>query len=332
MAAPLTDGRAHTLPTSIFYNIFVPNSSKRALEQAGVIAEQLSPLQQQAHLASVPVYYTFSGAVPPFTMPCGNTSKCVRLGNQHGDGEPNTLTHLFEHCRTRPSERVVYLHNKGSLHASRANRDLRQALTKAALSIDCTAGRRSSGASGCAVCGFEFRPQPQPAIPGNMWSADCSYIATLIPPRTFASRQALHVQLAQAQWFKRGAHARGRADKLAWQLNRSSWTAADRTAAEYWVLSHPNATPCDVRGSTALRTYREPAGYFTPVNRSWQTWRLTALQRVSATNPAIRLRVKRLHPFFGLEERLRQWQSLYNQTPGPHSWVWPFFRRTGPSA
>jgi hypothetical protein len=101
--------------------------------------------------------------------------------------EQVTLQRLHDFCHhitDNKSFRVVYLHNKGSLNdRDGQNQIWRRHMTAAVTSQDCLEPPDDA----CNVCGLQFWPQWSTFIPGNMWTAKCSYVKQLLPPNQFES-------------------------------------------------------------------------------------------------------------------------------------------------
>ena len=310
--------------TSVFYHIYAdPSLLSSVDQQARVVAQQLKVVKASP-LASSPLVFVTIGSpamasraisVAHAFYPHGGFK---HLGHHAVGWEDKTLQALYEHCAANPSKSVVYLHNKGSHHPSKTNSRLRAALTRAVLSAECAIypPHRRVGIQACDICGFRFRGDPMPNLQGNMWSADCKHIASLIAPAAFggalaAMHNVVDHNMTLKQWFKPA-----RSD-VSWQADRASWTGLDRTAYEYWVASHPNTKPCDVWGDTELEAGRRGGGYMLPTNRSWLLERRTFAGRETVSD----LR----HPWFALQGRLYQWQVLYGQAPEAKSWAWKFW-------
>ena len=304
---------------TLFYNIYVPPDSKDRPRARHILKEQLDMVKNATHLSGMTVRYAVIDSTgSPIPMPC-ERGQCTLLAHAQVGDESITLQPLFEHCVAHPSETVIYLHSKGSYHPSRANNLLRRALTRAALSPECTTLRQSVR-SACDICGLEFRPRPQATIPGNMWTADCAHIARLLSPLEF-SRQVTSL-IADANASIQGAAWRSRGD--AWQFDRASWTAMDRFSNEYWALSHPQTKPCDVRGFAQMVLVQKASSYMVPKDPNWHLHRLTALERnITSKDGGVVS-----HPWFSLHGRQHQWGYLYHQQPSADSWVWNAYKRS----
>lgn len=251
----------------------------------------------------------------------------------------------------KEQHRVVYLHNKGSLHRTTTNDNWRFILTEAALSELClrpnyyyyyltvsnssranttthTNHSRSTGpAPDCNLCGLQFFTQWTNFIPGNMFAATCDYIQQLIPPHLFQERleQAIgQVMLAKVK------------DQIQFELIPGNTVelqlanfGLDRYSDEHWIASHPTVRPCDCDASGYLWRYQQhrksihdlqlaPAPrHRGPPFRGADIIPPTAMHQVDAS--------KRLRDYVYLPGNLIKWHALYQQVPPPDSWAWTWF-------
>merc|ERR1719195_437933 len=153
-----------------------------------------------------------------------NCSKCYRGPHYNQGWEYHTHYELFKYCQRNPAEQVAYIHTKGSYNPrSNPGGRLRRFVMKGVTSKECynTTGK-------CNVCASRFSPSPHPHIPGNMWSAKCSYIQKLANPMWFQQNMSLVYAMPH------------RPHPQDWAIG------ANRFAAEHWVGSHPQLEPCDV--------------------------------------------------------------------------------------
>ena len=134
------------------------------------------------------------------------TTKFYKSGS-----EVITLHNLWEYCKIHadPKQKVVYLHSKGSFHATPENDKLRMFISRGALSKEC-----ATLPSTCNVCSSRMSPIPHPHTSGNMWLARCDYISRLMDPILFGN--------AMKNIAPTGTDCRG----------------VGRFAAEHWVHSH----------------------------------------------------------------------------------------------
>jgi hypothetical protein len=193
--------------THVFYNIFVPDdlsNGGRGTERAyRIVTEQLLQTAQSyvggyygsdafsengTNLPTVTVHYTTIGPTNLLTESemndpskfCGlyPNFRCRHLGHFVNGSEAYTLDQLRKYCVGHQSDRVVYLHSKGSYHHNRLNEGLRKALTFGATTKECVDPPDAS----CTVCGILFYTQFTTFVPGNMFAAKCDYVAKLLSP------------------------------------------------------------------------------------------------------------------------------------------------------
>lgn len=215
-----------------------------------------------------------------------------QLAHHEKGSEMVTLHSVWEYCTVNPESKVVYLHSKGSFHPSTKNDALRSFLTAGALSPECF-----NLPPACNLCGSRFSPGPHPHIPGNMWLARCSYIRQLMDPSLF--EQAMNV--ANISNPSGLPHCVGRG----------------RYAAEHWVSSHPKAQPCDLSDDPKyiLGYYRVPPSDFVR-----KLYLFPRFERQVYIRPG-RCLTSGQH----VEDRLREYLELYNETPPPSWWGWKYF-------
>jgi len=212
---------------------------------------------------------------------------------KHGN-EKDTLHDLFEYCSnsTTDDSLVVYLHSKGSFTPTQENDRLRVFLTRGALSTQCLNLPKS-----CNVCSSRMSPLPHPHTSGNMWLARCSYIKKLIDPLHFDQYMRTHIRRkgpAPCQGF-------------------------GRFSSEHWVHSHPTSAPCD------LYTKPDYVWNYDNVPRQNFEMELRAAPRFPLKTYMIQSPCSRFESGLHIQERLIEYQKLYNQTPPTAWWGWNFF-------
>jgi hypothetical protein len=199
-----------TSPIPVFYNIFAPSGD---VEYAKSIVKEQMDMSLPQHEFLIRTIGT------PVTIP---NTKLLRHDDE-GD-EVETLELLWEHCNEHPSDKVVYIHSKGSFHYNEDNNRLRRFLTRGALSNEC-----AQLPDTCNVCSSRMSPMPHPHTSGNMWLARCEYVKNLPRPSKFADMMSRHVEemhvVTQDCWPCFGLH---------------------RFSAEHWIHAHPTVKPCDL--------------------------------------------------------------------------------------
>lgn len=309
---------------AIFYNVFMPPPPEEA-NALGIIEEQIGAIGQSP-VSSEPLtlYYNLIGNTKEFNQTkmaalCHKHSPnldCRLLQTYESASESVTLQAMLDFCHGHQNHRVTYLHTKGAFHASDKNTHWRRLLTKAALHPDCIRPPDDK----CNVCGLQFFTQFTFFVPGNMFSAHCSYVEKLLPMDLFRQRQE--------QWVNEMLYL-----KLQ-NLMRSSiipdqmdYFGIDRYADEHWIGSHPDVIPCD------LDPFSDIARVFNGTLKSSQfEWKRAPrtsgvvggigddYQAIVRNNTDLRRREILLLP--GL---LQRWRQLYLQIPRAKSWIWTFF-------
>jgi len=273
-ARTVTTQRPVQIP--VFYNVF--SSPAKVSLSKSIVKEQISLLllNHELFVRSIGV---------PFKI---NNATLLRHDSE-GD-EAGTLNLLWQHCRKHTTDTVVYIHNKGSFHKSRANNKLRKFMTRGALSQACMNMPLT-----CNVCSSRMSPFPYPHTPGNMWAARCEYIQKLIDPLAFAAKMNVV------------------RDEL---CKNCSCFPIGRFSSETWVYSHANSMPCDVSAAESFSWSYDgiPEGNF-------------EIKMEPAPRFERKMYEKKYCQKTGgsAEYRLFEYQALYNETVGKSWWGWKFF-------
>ncbi|KAG7342038.1 hypothetical protein IV203_007130 [Nitzschia inconspicua] len=187
----------------IFYNVYVPE--ERSNDTLQIIEEQIRFRNDTD--PDAPILYTLigsrkvKGSIQRMCQPNCTRRKYLQEGN-----EIDTLHALWEYCQDNPSDIVTYIHDKGSFHPSDANHNARGVGTKAALqcrrlmmnqhtdvdptndrTVSNTTDKTKKAKSTCSICSYRFYAFPIYHARANMWTAECSYIRDLLPPRQYES-------------------------------------------------------------------------------------------------------------------------------------------------
>lgn len=281
-SSALTTMMTTTTSIPVFYNLYVAtaNDSSRVFD---LVSDQMIHLRPEHK----PVYIQSMG---PIQLSIPNTKL---LGHHSNGTEMVTLRSLWNYCTEHPTEKVVYLHSKGSSRNSPENENLRKFLTKGALSREC-----STLPTTCNVCSSRFSPLPHPHTSGNMWLAKCDYVRLLKDPNifetlmdTFTSNCTLKGRL--------GCDGRG------------------RFSAEHWIHSHPTVKPCDLYANPSFTWDYEgvpPNGTF-DIDLA-QAPRFDILEYINWHKCAGR--------GVRLEYRIDEYLELYHQEPDESWWGWNF--------
>jgi len=260
----------------VFYNVF-SSPSKVSLSKS-IVKEQISLLLKNHDL------FVRSIGVP-FEV---NNATLIRHDSE-GD-EAGTLNILWQHCRKHTTDKVVYIHNKGSFHTSRANNKLRKFMTRGALSQACMNMPLS-----CNVCSSRMSPFPYPHSSGNMWAARCEYIQKLIDPLAFAAKMNVV------------------RDEL---CKNCSCFPFGRFSTEAWVLSHANSMPCDLSTAESFSWSYDgiPEDNYEIKLEPAPRFERKMYEKNQCQNTGK-----------SAEYRLLEYQALYNETVGKSWWGWKFF-------
>lgn len=279
---------------TVFYNTFA-NDTAHALS---IINEQLS-VRKQSVLQNGNLHYLTIGAAIAFP----DCLPCKHLGHYKEGTEMLTLQLLHEHCWAHPSERVIYMHSKGSYHTMPQNDKFRRFLTKSIFSKECVNMPKT-----CNLCSARFSPLPYPHTPGNMWVATCEYIRRLMPPSRHVEAMSALISQPDAEPIP---------------SRREEELGAGRFAAEHWVASHPSVVPCDLYPDAGYKY-----GYKNLPIEDWEP-ELQSAPRF----PVDVYNFKKLK--YNTEKlflwRLYEWMALYAEVP-PSSSFWRTYYGAMPAA
>ena len=252
------------------------------------------------------------------------TVQCVSALHVDKGGEADTLSVLYEHCRSSTAEdtRVAYMHNKGSFHPTPANSNWRPALTAAVVSKECVEPPDHT----CNLCGLTFAAPPTMftvLMPGNFFTASCKYVNQLLHPQNeFSTHQETLIRKAPRKMTNGG--------RLLFNFyGNKPWTVGkERYAAEHWIGGNPGVIPCDMSESPDYwfweqNEYKSDDDFRWSMAPRYKTYNATFHYNHNPRhipfrhNPDFRLR-----DFGLLGGLLYRWLFLYNTTPPASSWVW----------
>ena len=265
----------------VFYNVYA--KADRISPAVSIIKEQMAQVRPEHK-----VFVRSIGA----PVKVENTTT-IRY-DEEGD-EIETLGLLWQHCRNHTNDKVVYIHNKGSLHPSPANDRLRRFLTRGALSKECL-----NLPSSCNICSSCMSPLPHVHTSGNMWLARCEYVQKLVNPLEFDLRMA---RTADAEKY----------------VSEPWCVGLGRFAAEHWIHSHPSNMPCDLSSDDYTWDYAgipkadfemklESAPRF-EINKYFKPRHSCCIEAIKLVGP-----------------RLKEYESLYPNETVPESWWgWKFY-------
>ena len=280
----------------------------------GIVREQLAEMKSSRIWNTVRLLYNVIGhnATADIQQECG--SQCYALNYMPQADESLTLQAIYDYCQEHDQDEdtlVTYIHDKGSLTPSPVNGDLRTLLTKAAFSDACqTIGM---GNNTCNVCGARFSPFPHHHFPGNMWTAQCSYIRNLHRPDKFAEKME---NLMSAI-----LHARNLPKPSLPEYESQCFVGVGRYALEHWVPSHPTIRPCDVYPEGYLWNYDN-------IPASTYDWApdIQPAPRFSLST-FVRTLPRRVSTWPCGQGHLLEYRYLYGERPPEDSFLWSFYAK-----
>jgi hypothetical protein len=294
---------------TIFYNVFIPESDLYKQKALSIVREQLAEWKSSKFAQSMSVYYTVIGnnATTEVQEICIGPN-CHLIQYVEQGEESLTLQSLFDYCTDQPDALVSYLHNKGSLHPTMKNKHFRKMLTTSVFSDEC---QQITEPSSCSVCGARFSPFPHLHMAGNMWTAHCSYIQKLIPPKEFGDKMdsLMDFVMTAKEGFPRPTFQ---------QIQDEYFVGIKRFSSEHWVGSHPSVQPCDVYPGKYL------SGYIDVPNPNTEQW-TPDLQVAPRFPVSIFEKRSAKGSWFCGQARLLEFQFLYGLRPPPTSFVWSFY-------
>ena len=314
---------------AVFYNIYIPIAEEDIKNAIGIVNEQINQIGVASRLINqtVTVYFNTIGNPNVLTerhmdtiCRVENGITCRHLAHYEQAHEEVSLQALYDYCASSYYARVVYMHSKGSFHRDFQGQDRwRRHMMNATTSEMCLKPPNST----CDICGLLFQPLPAPHFTGNIWTAQCSYVQRLLPPKSFAIRMNKltnkfisyrHKHLLNTSFFNQAPNTMGR----------------ERYSMEYWLSSHPSMRPCDVANNPNLSYWltedRDPSEFefaMAPrfdINSDWFFYQYGQRGPMTLHNESLRMR-----DYFLLPGQLMRWINLYNRIPVNDSWVWRWF-------
>lgn len=276
---------------SVFYNVF-NHDTELTLP---IVREQLATVRSSPISANITkLYYVTIGK--SFHFP--TCPECHHLAHYDEGQENQTLQHLYDYCTANPSERVIYMHSKGSYHPSKANDKFRSFLMNV-FSEQCLQMSTLS----CNTCSVRFSPLPHHHSPGNMWMAECQYINMLATPSTFEAAMGRLLQQAAA------AHIKPFPNDISWAVG------SQRFSNEHWLHSHPSNSPCDLYENKYMWGY----GMLPEHNNQWKP-RLEHAPRFSLLEFDKKASYLKNNDSEVFQWRKFEWRYLYGHTMIPELW------------
>jgi hypothetical protein len=168
----------------------------------------------------------------------------------------------------------------------------------------------------CNVCANKFKFLPNHHTPGAMWTGNCSYLKTLIPPKDFDARrqemfravrdnetlqQKLHCVKKLVENFEEGKSFGG---------DQWKYMSIQRYAMEHWAFSSPDLQPCVTVPKTIMGID----------SKKWQP-NLT----VGVGVPSFSFERATATGWYQMEGRKWEYQYLYGRLPPPSSFFWKIY-------
>jgi hypothetical protein len=214
----------HRRDVAAFYNIYCEGPS-----YDGIVKDQITKMEMSGLMDKLDiVYYT--------TM--GKDGSNYNISNQKfkhakhfGDVglEIQTLSLLYQFCHENVKSKVLYFHNKGSLHNSPMNMKFREFLDCFNLNPHCIDALDNHD-----ICGWRLSPTPFPHFSGNFWWSTCKNINRLVDPLWSTNNETFIILSAKIS---------------------PAVASVDRYFPERWVASAPEFRPADCMSAAVDKSY-----------------------------------------------------------------------------
>ena len=327
----------------VFYNLLIPDDPSRHENAMAVLKDQLNQVGRSLRSLdesirfpgangthTVSLYYNIiGGSLPEQTVAqmCSEIHpglSCRLLDRYETASESVTLMDLHNFCAdgVNDDRRVTYLNSRGSYRQTETNDNWRRSLTDSALHPDCL----SPPDDQCDLCGGQFYTRFALMVPGNIWTARCSYVKRLLPPLEGGefeakTRDSVAAFLKYRLWGElKSALMNDRADYYG--LGRSS-------SLEHWVGSHHAIRPCELH-STDVTFADMLGGKVTPDDYDWGMGprRTALLDEMQVAEDRLGHDTEgQFREYFFLPGNLLKWFHSYGTkgVPESDSWVWNHF-------
>lgn len=284
----------------VFYNLFAKDADvPRVVKLARDQLSKIDPAHHELRINMIGAIKEISTLGLDSTVAQQATRRHYQEGN-----EDLTLHDLWSYCQDAPPSKVViYIHSKGSFHDKAPNNHLRRYATAGALSEECR-----TMPDQCNTCSSRMSPIPYPQSSGNMWAARCGYVAKLMDPKKLVSA------METTPGTRRG---------YAWCVGRKRYTN------EYWLYSHPEASPCDLDADeNYVWGYRDNLLALTKAKFKKDLKPAPRFELSRFTSKYVALPSARTCQGVGEteHERLVEYKSLYGNDPPEKWWGWSFFK------
>jgi hypothetical protein len=208
-----------------FYHIYAQDGSN----YHSVVEQQLDVLDSSGLFDQLDlIYYSTSGDKGKLFRIQNPKFKFLHYWGADGE-EAETLGLLHRYCKHHPSRKVLYFHDRASLHDGAITSDFRSLMDCFVLNPSCIDTLNKFD-----TCGWRLSPVPHLHYLGNFWWAKCEYVNSLVDPLSIKINQTF---IAETR-------------KLSDCLNPSEHAYVDG-----WVTSHPKMKPADCMNASIDHTY-----------------------------------------------------------------------------
>jgi len=182
-------------------------------------------------------------------------------------------------------------------------------------------------------------------IPGNFWTAKCSYINKLLPPKRYQDAVTEYKQEIALPYLQN--KTMNMLFQHGHKRKAGHFFGEDRFSNENWIGSHPSAIPCDVAPVPDMMQYWQQATSTTKKKRnnnknnnpppfSMLDFNFSMAPRRDLAYmmevgfpriPAYILRKQnlRIRDYHFLGGLISRWTHFYHQIPDKSSWVWSYY-------
>ena len=302
------------------------------MEQLGQVADSLKRLEQHddnSKQMNAILYYNLIGKpFPPtkmqqFCLSLHPRLQCKLIGYYEQASESVTLQSIHDFCSAEKEDlRVTYIHSKGSYHHTEVNKNWRRELTNAVLHPQCL----NPPDDACNVCGTSFFTRFAFMYPGNMWTAKCSYIQRLLPPKD-GGEYDVKKKESIVNFLKMRLYGALDATLLD---DRIDYFGLGRYRLEHWIGSHPSILPCEMHkadvdlGDMVSGKVNATSDYEWGMGprREWVVPEIEGADDHLKSDEAAAFK-----EYYLLAGNLLKWFTLYGSdgVPANDSWIWNYF-------
>jgi hypothetical protein len=164
-------------------------------------------------------------------------------------------------------------------------------------------------------------------FPGNMWTAQCSYVKQLLPPKE-GGEYDIKKKEAAINFLKMRLY--GALDTTLMEEDRIDYFGLGRYRLEHWIGSHPAIMPCEMHRENVTLGYMVGGKVNATYDYGWgmgprREWVVPEIDGAYAHLKEDQEAAFR--EYYLLSGNLIKWFTLYgsNGVPSQDSWVWRFF-------